>query len=87
MTTEIENTKSTTVHFKKSLPGVKGGLLLIETGICQPFYYLKLCCVERARLTNQVEYYEDKFKPPVKYFYYSFLIVFVVFSRKKNDYY
>lgn len=72
------DTKSTTVYFKKSLPGVKGGLLIIETGICQPFYYLKFCCVERARLTNQVECYDDKYKPPVRY---SIIIYFIVFRK------
>lgn len=68
---EIEHTKPTTCYFKKSIHGATGGLLLLETGVCQPFYYVKLCCVERSRLANQVEYYEDKLKPQV----YSILII------------
>lgn len=62
---ETDNTKPTTCYYKKSVPGASGGLLLIETGLCQPYYYVKLCGVERALITNQVEYNEDKHKSQV----------------------
>lgn len=63
---DMDYTKSTTCYYKKSVPGSTGGLLLMETGICQPFYYVKLSSVEIARFANQVEYFEDKYKPMVK---------------------
>lgn len=66
MTVEMDYTKPTTCYFKKSVPGAAGGLLLLETGVCQPFYYVKLCCIERSCLTNQTEFQEDKFKTRVQ---------------------
>lgn len=62
---EIDNSKPSTCYFKKSVPGASGGLLLMETGVCQPFYFVKLSFIERARLTNQVENYEEKKKSMV----------------------
>ncbi|XP_050530001.1 KICSTOR complex protein SZT2-like isoform X2 [Daktulosphaira vitifoliae] len=49
---ELDTLITSTCYLKKSVPGINGGLLLIETGVNQPFYYFKLSCVERARLTN-----------------------------------
>lgn len=59
----MDYNKPTTRYYKKSIPGAAGGLLILETGICQPFYYVKLCCVEKSRIGNQVD---DKPKPPVR---------------------
>lgn len=56
----MEHTKSTTSHFKMSVPGSNGGILFIETGLCQPFYYVKLNCVEKDKFTNQFNYYDDR---------------------------
>lgn len=66
MPVEIDYTKPTTCYFKKSVPGATGGLLLLETGVCQPFYYVKLSCVDRSSFTNQTEFHEDKFKTRVQ---------------------
>lgn len=60
-----KDTKPTICYFKKSVPGATGGLLLLETGVCPPFYFVKLCSIERARLTNQMEIYDDKYIPLV----------------------
>ncbi|VVC31045.1 Hypothetical protein CINCED_3A015141 [Cinara cedri] len=60
---EKDNIKSTICYFKKSIPGVTGGLLLLETGVCPPFYFIKLCSIERERLTNQLEIYDNKYLP------------------------
>lgn len=67
---EVDNNKPTTRYYKKSIPGTTGGLLILETGICQPFYYIKLCCVERSRLGNLTE---DKPKSPVKKIFIKYL--------------
>jgi len=62
MIMDLDCTKSITRYYKKTIPGASGGLLLIEIGVCQPFYYIKLSCIERARITNLVENYKDKCK-------------------------
>ncbi|XP_050434218.1 uncharacterized protein LOC126841666 isoform X2 [Adelges cooleyi] len=56
---ETDISKATTCYLKKSVPGINGGLLLIETGVSQPFYYVKMCCVERARLANNSDEPDD----------------------------
>lgn len=68
MIMDLDNTKSITRYYKKTIPGVSGGLLLIEIGLCQPFYYIKLSGIERARITNQVENYKDKPVENIKIF-------------------
>lgn len=57
--------KPTTCYYKKSVPGATGGLILIETGICQPFFYVKISSVDVDKFANQVEFFEDKYKPLV----------------------
>lgn len=62
MALEIDNNKPTTRYYKKSVPGVAGGILILETGVCQPFYYVKLSCIERNIIGN---HFEDKPQSPV----------------------
>jgi len=68
---DIDYSKPTTRYYKKSIPGATGGLLVIETGICQPFYYVKLCCVEKSRFGNQIE---DKTKHSVNNKHFNYLL-------------
>lgn len=37
----------------------------METGVCQPFYYIKLSCIENAKFTHLDENSDEKYNKQV----------------------
>lgn len=51
---EMDYNKSSTRYYKLAVTGDNGGLLLLETGVSQPFFYIKLSYVDKSMIGSQL---------------------------------
>lgn len=52
---EMDYNKSSTRYYKLAVTGENGGLLLLETGVSQPFFYIKLSYVDKSMIGSQLQ--------------------------------
>jgi len=50
----MDYNKSSTRYYKLAVTGDNGGLLLLETGVSQPFFYIKLSYVDKSMIGSQL---------------------------------
>lgn len=50
---DVDYNKSSARYYKQAVTGDSGGLILLETGVSQPFFYIKLSYVDKSMIGNQ----------------------------------